>query len=179
MALSLDDPALAVLLGALVGGAAATAGGYLAMRHRTSSAERARMATEIMYHVMTGLVLLEEALAAVEEVLLERERGEGGKGPRDAAERMRKELDGAFAGYDPLRPHVDYRVGKLMRLPGPAMAMLDDIEGRLTEAFNLWDGGRLLQAAAKGDDERVARFDGLVKRSSDDVRKLAAVLRRV
>lgn len=170
---------MAALMGALVGGAAATLGGYLAMRHRTASAERARMATEIMYHVMTGLVLLEEALATVEEVLLERDRGAGGKGPRDVAERMRKELEGAFAGYDPLRPHIDYRVGKIMHLPAPAMKMLDEIEHRLTEAFNLWDGGRLLQAAAKGDDDRVARFDELVKRSSEDVRKFAAVLRKV
>ncbi len=179
MALALDDPATSALVGALVGGAAATLGGYLAMRHRTASAERARMATEIMYHVMTGLVLLEEALAAVEEVLLERDKGGGGRGPRDAAEQLRKEMDAAFAGYDPLRPHVDYRVGKLMRLPADAMRMLDDIEHRLTEAFNLWEGGRLLQAAAKGDLERVAQFDGMVKRSSEDVRKLAAVLRRV
>jgi hypothetical protein len=179
MALALDDPAMSALLGALVGGAAATLGGYLAMRHRTASAERARMATEIMYHVMTGLVLLEEALASVEEVLLERDKGGGGKGPRDAAEHLRKELDAAFAGYDPLRPHIDYRVGKVMRLPAPAMKMLDDIEHRLTEAFDLWDGGRLLQAAAKGDDDRVARFDELVKRSSEDVSRFAAVLRRV
>jgi len=128
---------------------------------------------------MTGLVLLEEALAAVEEVLLERDRGEGGKGPRDAAERLRKEMDAAFAGYDPLRPHIDYRVGKVMRLPAGAMKMLDELEHRLTEAFDLWDGGRLLQAAAKGDDDRVARFDGLVKRSSEDVSRFAAVLRRV
>ncbi len=177
-AMDAPEPMVSALLGALVGGAAAAAGAYLALRNRASAAERARMATEIMYHVMTGLVLLEEGLAAVEEVLLEREKG-GGKGPRDAAERLRKQLDGAFAGYDPLRPHVDYRVGKLMRLPGPAMGMLDELEHRMTEAFNLWDGGRLLHAAAKGDDDRVVRFDELVKRSSEDVRKFAAVLRRV
>jgi len=173
------DIVVAVLVGAAVGGAAAAAGAYLALRHRTASAERARMATEIMYHVMTALVLLEEALGAVEEVLIEREKGGGQKAPRELADRLRRELEGAFAGYDPLRPHVDYRVGKLMRLPGPAMGMLDELERHLSEAFAMWEGGRLLHAAVKGDDEKVQRFDELVKRSSEDIRRFAAVLRNV
>jgi len=173
------DLMVAVLVGAAVGGVAAAAGAYLALRHRTASAERARMATEIMYHVMTALVLLEEALGAVEEVLIERDKGGGQKAPRELADRLKRELDGAFAGYDPLRPHVDYRVGKLMRLPAPAMEMLDELERRLSEAFALWDGGRLLHAAVKGDDGRVQQFDELVKRASEDVRRFAAVLRKV
>jgi hypothetical protein len=174
-----SDPAVAALVGALVGGVAATAGGYLAMRHRAHAAERARMATEIMYHVMTAVVLLEEALAAVEEVLYRREEGKGRKDLRDHAEALRKDLQNAFAGYDPLRPHVDYRVGKLMRLPGPAMEMLNELEKRLSEAFALWDGGRLLVSAATGKDESVKAFDDLVRRSASDVRRFASILRRV
>ncbi len=57
------------LLGALLGGFASFIGAYLALRHRAHSAERARMATEIMYHLMTAIVILEESLVAVEEVL--------------------------------------------------------------------------------------------------------------
>ena len=173
------DTMAAVLVGAAIGGAAAAAGAYLALRHRTASAERARMATEIMYHVMTALVLLEEALGAVEEVLIERDKGGGQKAPRELADRLKRELEGAFAGYDPLRPHVDYRVGKLMRLPAPAMAMLDELERRLSDAFALWDGGRLLHSAVKGDDEKVQQFDELVRRASEDVKRFASVLRRV
>ena len=174
-----SDPAFAALVGALVGGAAATAGGYIAMRQRAHAAERARMTTEIMYHVMTAVVLLEEALAAVEEILYRREEGKGRKELREKAEAMRKELRNAFAGYDPLRPHVDYRVGKLMRLPGPAMTMLDELEKRLTEAFALWDSGRLLTAAATGKDESIKEFNDLVARSSTDVKRFASILRRV
>ncbi len=171
---------LATVAGAVVGAAAATAGAYIALRHRANAAERARMATEIMYHVMTAVVLLEEGLAAVGEVLYNRDQGKGKKELRDIAESLRKELHGAFAGFDPLRPHVDYRVGKLMRLPGPAMTMLDELERRLNEAFQLWEGGRLLQLAASGkDDQRVARFDELVTRSATDVQRFAAILRRV
>ena len=116
-----SDVLLAAVVGALVGGALAAAGAYLALRHRADSAERARMATEIMFHVMTAVVLLEEALAAVEEVLYLRDQGKGKK-------ELRKDLHGAFAGFDPLRPHVDYRVGKLMRLPEKGMTMLDELE---------------------------------------------------
>ena len=156
-----SDTLLAALVGALVGGVAAFAGAYLALRHRAHSAERARMATEIMYHVMTAVVLLEEALVALEEVLLARDQGRSKKELRDLAESLRKDLQKAFAGYDPLRPHVDYRVGKLMRLPPKAMAMLDELERRLAEAFTLWEGGRLLLKAAQGKDEDISAFDQL------------------
>jgi hypothetical protein len=174
-----SDIILATLVGALIGGGAATIGAYLALRHRAHSAERARMATEIMYHVMTAVVLLEEALGSLGEVLLARDKGKGKKELRDMAEAYRKDLQRAFAGYDPLRPHVDYRVGKVMRLPEPAMKMLDELERRLLEAFMLWEGGRLLAKAASGRDEDVQRFDDLVTRSAADVRKFAQVLRRV
>ncbi len=174
------DVLYAALLGAVVGGAAATVGAYIALRNRSHAAERARMATEIMYHVMTAVVLLEEALVAVEEVLLARDgKGRSKKEVRDLAEDLRKQLSNAFAGYDPLRPHIDYRVGKVMRLDPKAMAMLDELEHRLTEAFNLWQGGRLLQVAASGkDDASVAEFDQLVSRASSDVKRFAAVLKR-
>lgn len=169
-----------VILGAVIGGAGAFAGAYVALRHRASSAERARMATEIMYHVMTAVVLLEEALVAVEEVLLVRDQGKPKKEVRDLAESLRKDLQKAFAGYDPLRPHIDYRVGKLMRLPPKAMEMLDELEKRLFEAFSLWDGGRLLQTAATGKgDDRVEYFDALVTRGAADAQSFAHVLRRV
>jgi hypothetical protein len=126
-----SDIILATLVGALIGGGAATIGAYLALRHRAHSAERARMATEIMYHVMTAVVLLEEALGSLGEVLLARDKGKGKKELRDMAEAYRKDLQRAFAGYDPLRPHVDYRVGKVMRLPEPAMKMLGGLgQGR-------------------------------------------------
>ena len=174
-----SDVLLATIVGAAVGAVAASAGAYLATRHRASAAERARMATEIMYHVMTAVVILEEALASVEELLFERERGKGKKELRDLAEARRKELRGAFAGFDPLRPHVDYRVGKLMRLPGPAMEMLDELERRLTEAFAMWDDGRVLSAAATGKDAQVREFDDLVTRAASDVKRFARVLRRV
>ena len=174
------DVMTAMAAGAVIGGAAATAGAYIALRHRANAAERARMATEIMYHVMTAVVLLEEALGATEMVLYQREQGKGKKELRDLAESLRKDLAGGFAGFDPLRPHVDYRVGKLMRLPKPAMEMLDELEHRLNEAFQTWEGGRLLQVAAAGkDDQRVAEFDALVTRSAEDVQRFAAVLRRV
>ncbi|NIP34704.1 MAG: hypothetical protein GWN18_07125 [Thermoplasmata archaeon] len=174
------DVLYAALLGAVVGGVAATAGAYIAMRNRSHAAERARMTTEIMYHVMTAVVLLEEALVAIEEVLLARDdKGRSKKEVRDRAEQLRKQLGNAFAGYDPLRPHIDYRVGKVMRLDPKAMAMLDELEHRLTEAFSLWEGGRLLQVAASGrDDSTVARFDELVTRSAEDVRRFAGVLKR-
>jgi hypothetical protein len=171
---------LATVVGALVGGALATAGAYIALRHRANTAERARMATEIMYHVMTAIVLLEEALAGVEEVLYLRDQGKGKKEVRDRAQQLRKDLQSAFAGFDPLRPHVDYRVGKLMRLPEKGMTMLDELERRLTEAFQLWEGGRLLQVSASGkDDQRVKTFDELVTRSSSDVKRFSQVLRSV
>ena len=174
------DLLYAALLGAIVGGAAATVGSYIAIRNRSHAAERARMATEIMYHVMTAVVLLEEALAAVEEVLLARDGKGSKKEVRDLAEKLRKQLANAFAGYDPLRPHVDYRVGKVMRLDARAMEMLDELEHRLTEGFNLWEGGRLLQVAASGrDDEALVEFDRLVSRSAEDVRRFAGVMKRV
>lgn len=175
------DVLYAAVLGALVGGAAATVGAYIAMRNRSHAAERARMATEIMYHVMTAVVLLEEALVAVEEVLLARDdKARSKKQVRDLAEDLRKQLANAFAGYDPLRPHIDYRVGKVMRLDSKAMKMLDELERRLLEAFNLWEGGRLLQVAASGrDDGSVAQFDQLVGRASSDVKRFAAILKRV
>ena len=175
-----SDVLYAALLGAVVGGAAATVGAYIAIRNRSHAAERARMTTEIMYHVMTAVVLLEEALVATEEVLLARDtKGRSKKEVRDLAENLRKQLANAFAGYDPLRPHIDYRVGKVMRLDPKAMRMLDELEHRLTEAFNLWQGGRLLQVAASGkDDASVAQFDQLVTRASEDVRKFASVLKR-
>jgi hypothetical protein len=170
----------AALIGALIGGGLATAGAYLAMRNRANAAERARMATEIMYHVMTAVVLLEEGLAGIEQVLYTREQGKGKKELRDLAESLRKDLRAGFAGFDPLRPHVDYRVGKLMRLPDRAMKMLDELEHRLTEAFSLWEGGRLLQIAASGkDDGKVQRFDELVTRSAADVKTFASILKRV
>ena len=174
-----SDPMVAALIGAMIGGAAATAGAYIALRHRAHAAERARMATEIMYHVMTAVVLLEEALGAVEIVLYKREEGKGKKELRELAESLRKDLASAFAGFDPLRPHVDYRVGKLMRLPERAMKMLDDLEHRLGEAFALWEGGRLLLSAASGKDQRVKQFNDLVTRSATDVKKFAAILRSV
>jgi hypothetical protein len=174
------DVLYAALLGAVVGGAAATVGAYIAMRNRSHAAERARMTTEIMYHVMTAVVLLEEALVALEGVLLARDdKKRSRKEVRDLAEQLRKQMANAFAGYDPLRPHIDYRVGKVMRLDPKAMRMLDDMEHRLTEAFNLWQGGRLLQVAASGkDDETVAQFDMMVSRAAEDVRKFADVLKR-
>lgn len=174
------DVLYAALMGAVVGGAAATVGAYIAIRNRSHAAERARMATEIMYHVMTAVVLLEEALAAIEEVLFARDdKKMGKKEVRDLAEDLRKQLANGFAGFDPLRPHIDYRVGKVMRLDGKAMDMLDELEHRLTEAFNLWEGGRLLQVAASGrDDETVVRFDELVSRSASDVKRFATVLKR-
>jgi hypothetical protein len=174
------DILYAALLGAAIGGMAATAGSYVAMRNRSHAAERARMATEIMYHVMTAVVLLEEALAAIEEVLFVRDdKKKSKKEVRDLAEDLRKQLANAFAGYDPLRPHIDYRVGKVMRLDRKAMEMLDELEHRLTEAFNLWQGGRLLQVAASGkDDEAVVQFDQLVSRSAADVKRFATVLKR-
>ena len=175
------DILYAALLGALVGGAAASAGAFLAIRNRSHAAERARMATEIMYHVMTAVVLLEEALVAVEEVLLARDaKGKSKKEVRDLAEQLRKQMANAFAGFDPLRPHVDYRVGKVMRLNPKAMAMLDELEHRLTEAFNIWEGGRLLLVTASGKDAAsVATFDQLVTRSAADVKTFASVLKRV
>jgi hypothetical protein len=169
----------AALIGALIGGFAAFAGAYLALRHRAHTAERARMATEIMYHVMTAVVLLEEALIAVEHVLLARDKGKSKKELRDLAESLRKDMERAFAGYDPLRPHIDYRVGKLMRLPESAMKMLDELEQRLAEGFRLWEGGRLLQHAASGKDEMVGQFDQLVTRASADAAKFAQVIKRV
>jgi hypothetical protein len=174
------DVLYAALLGAVVGGAAATVGAFIAIRNRSHAAERARMTTEIMYHVMTAVVLLEEALVATTEVLMARdEKKRSKKEVRDLAENLRKQLANAFAGYDPLRPHIDYRVGKVMRLDPKAMRMLDELEHRLTEAFNLWQGGRLLQVAASGkDDASVAQFDQLVTRAVEDVRKFAGVLKR-
>jgi hypothetical protein len=138
------------------------------------------MTTEIMYHVMTAVVLLEEALVAVEEVLLARDdKNRSRKVVRDTAENLRKQLANAFAGYDPMRPHIDYRVGKVMRLDPRAMTMLDELEQRLTEAFNLWQGGRLLLVAAAGkDDESVGQFDMLVTRAAEDVKTFASVLKR-
>jgi len=173
------DIMIATLLGALVGGVAAYAGASAAIRRRGDHAERARMATEIMYHVMTAVVLLEEALVALEEVLVARDgKDRSKKDVRDLAEDLRKQLQGAFAGYDPLRPHIDYRVGKVMRLDPKAMAMLDELERRLSEAFRLWDGGRLLQVAASGkDDESVDQFDKMVTRSAADVNRFAGILR--
>ncbi len=169
---------LAALLGTVVGGVVTAVVAYISLQRHAATAERARMATEIMYHVMTAVVLLEEALAATEEVLMAREKRAGKKEVNDLANRLRKELERGFAGYDPLRPHLDYRVGKLFRLPEPAMKMLDELEGRLMEAFRLWDGGRLLSAAAKGDDKRVVEFDALVTRSAGDVKRFARVLRK-
>ena len=117
------DPLYAALLGAIIGGAAASVGAYLALKNRAHAAERARMATEIMYHVMTAVVLLEEGLVAIEEVLIARDdKKRSRKEVRDMAEELRKRLQNAFAGYDPLRPHIDYRVGKVMRLDAKAMA---------------------------------------------------------
>ena len=175
-----SDVLLAALVGALVGGAGATTGAYLVLRNRSHAAERARMATEIMYHVMTAVVILEEALAAMEEILILRDQGKGKKELKDAAEKLRKDLANAFAGYDPLRPHIDYRVGKVMRLDPRAMGMLDELEHRLSEAFSVWEGGRILTIAATGrDDARVKAFDELVTRSVSDVKRFAAVLRRV
>ncbi len=171
----------AALLGAIVGGIAASIGAYAALKNRSHAAERARMATEIMYHVMTAVVLLEEALVAIEGVLLARDDKKlSKKEVRDVAEDLRKRLKGAFAGFDPLRPHIDYRVGKVMRLDAKAMVMLDELEHRLNEAFGMWEGGRLLLVAASGkDDESVFHFDKLVTRSAEDVKKFAAVLKRV
>ena len=174
-----QDVLTAALLGTVVGGAVTAAVAYIAIRRHTVAAERGRMSTEIMYHVMTAVVLLEEALAAVEEVLIARERGAGKKELNDLAGKLRKALERGFAGYDPLRPHLDYRVGKLFRLPEPAMKMLDELEHRLTEAFRLWEGGRLLNAAAKGDDRKVQQFDELVTRSAAAVKRFAQVLRKV
>jgi hypothetical protein len=175
------DILYAALLGAIVGGIAASIGAYAALKNRAHAAERARMATEIMYHVMTAVVLLEEALVAMEEVLLARDnKSLSKKEVRDVAEKLRKQLMGAFAGYDPMRPHIDYRVGRVMRLDGKAMLMLDELERRLNEAFSLWEGGRLLLVVASGkDDESVYHFDTLVTRSAEDVQKFAAVLSRV
>ena len=60
------------------------------------------------------------------------------------------------------------------------MEMLDELEHRLTEGFNLWEGGRLLQVAASGrDDEALVEFDRLVSRSAEDVRRFAGVMKRV
>jgi hypothetical protein len=176
-----SDFLTAALLGAIIGGVAAFSGAYIALRHREHSAERGRMATEIMYHVMTAVVLLEEALVAIEEILLARDdKRRSKKEVRDLAENLRKQLQTGFAGYDPLRPHIDYRVGKVMRLDPHAMAMLDELEHRLTEAFRLWEGGRLLSVAASGkDDETIDEFDKLVTRSATDVTKFAQVLKRV
>ena len=175
------DFLFSALLGALVGGIAASIGAYVAIKNRSHAAERARMATEIMYHVMTAVVLLEEALVAIEGVLLARDdKKRSKKEVRDMAENLRKQLLGAFAGFDPLRPHIDYRVGKVMRLDAKAMAMLDELEHRLNEAFGLWEGGRLLLVAAAGkDDESVFQFDKLVTRSAEDVKTFAEVLKRV
>ncbi|UCC92406.1 MAG: hypothetical protein JSW25_06955 [Thermoplasmata archaeon] len=175
------DILYAALLGAIVGGIAASIGAYAAIRNRAHAAERARMATEIMYHVMTAVVLLEEGLVALEEVLHARDdKSKSKKEVRDLAEQRRKQLVNAFAGYDPLRPHIDYRVGKVMRLDAKAMKMLDELERRLLDAFNLWEGGRLLLVAASGkDDEAVEGFDRLVIRSAEDVKRFAAVLKRV
>jgi len=93
---------------------------------------------------------------------------------------LRKQLQRAFAGYDPLRPHIDYRVGKVMRLDAKAMAMLDELERRLNEAFGLWEGGRLLLVAASGkNDASINAFDELVTRSVADVKRFAGVLKRV
>ena len=168
------------LLGALLGGFASFIGAYLALRHRAHSAERARMATEIMYHLMTAIVILEESLVAVEEVLLAREKGRSKKELRDLAEQLRKDLQKAFTGYDPMRPHIDYRVGKLMRLPKGVMEDLDALERRLMEAFVRWEGGRLLQIAASGkDDKAVEEYDQLVSRSAADVKTFAQVLKKV
>lgn len=175
------DSLYAALLGAIIGGAAASVGAYLAIKNRAHAAERARMATEIMYHVMTAVVLLEEGLVAIEEVLLAREdKKRSRKEVRDLAEQLRKHLQNAFAGYDPLRPHIDYRVGKVMRLDAKAMTMLDELERRLNEAFGLWEGGRLLLIAAtsKGDAS-INAFDELVTRSAADVKRFAGVLKRV
>jgi len=173
------DVMMATLLGALIGGVAAYLGAHAALRHRAHSAERARMATEIMYHVMTAVVLLEEALVALEEVLVARDgKDRSKKDVRDLAEDLRRQLQNAFAGYDPLRPHIDYRVGKVMRLDPKAMAMLDELERRLNEAFQLSEGGRLLQVAATGkDDAMVDQFDKMVTRSAADVQRFAVVLR--
>jgi hypothetical protein len=174
------DLVMAVVIGAVIGGVAAFSGAYLALRHRAHSTERSRMATEIMYHVMTAVVLLEESLVTVEQVLLARDQGKSKKELRDMAEQLRKEMERAFGGYDPLRPHIDYRVGKLMRLPKGAMGMLDELERRLSDAFVIWDGGRLLQVAASGKDDRsIEEFDKLVTRSSEDAKRFAVVLRRV
>jgi hypothetical protein len=170
----------AALLGAIVGGIAASFGAYAALKNRANAAERSRMATEIMYHLMTAVVLLEEGLVALEEVLLARDDPKSSrKEVRDRAEELRKQLVNAFAGYDPLRPHIDYRVGKLMHLDGKAMGMLDELERRLNEAFGIWEGGRLLMYAATGkDDERVHHFDKLVTRAAEDVKRFAAIIRR-
>jgi hypothetical protein len=175
------DILYAALLGAIVGGIAASIGGYVAIKNRSHAAERARMATEIMYHVMTAVVLLEEGLVALEEILLARDdKSTSRKAVRDKAEQLRKQLANAFAGYDPMRPHIDYRVGKVMRLDAKAMSMLDELERRLLEAFNLWEGGRLLLVAASGkDDEAVYAFDKLVTRAADDVKTFSQVLKRV
>ena len=138
------------------------------------------MATEIMYHVMTAVVLLEEGLIAIEQVLLARDQDKSKKELRDMAEQLRKDMQNAFAGYDPLRPHIDYRVGKLMRLPKRSMEMLDELERLLSEAFVLWNGGRLLQVAASGkDDASIKKYDQLVKKCSDGAKTYALVLRRV
>jgi hypothetical protein len=174
-----QDVLLAALLGTVVGGVVTAVVAYIALRRHTVTAERARMSTEIMYHVMTAVILLEEGLAATEEILYTREKGAGKKEVNDLANKLRKQLERGFAGYDPLRPHLDYRVGKLFRLPGPAMKMLDELEKRLMEAFRHWDGGRLLNAAAKGDDKRVLEFDALVTRSAEDVKRFAKVLQKV
>ncbi len=175
-----SDFVWALVTGALIGGGAAFMGAYLALRHRAHSAERARMATEIMYHVMTAVVLLEEGLVAIEQVLMARDQGRSKKDLRDMAEKLRKDMKNAFAGFDPLRPHIDYRVGKLMRLPKKAMGMLDELERRLSEAFVLWDGGRLLLVAASGKDDRsIEEYDRLVQRCSEDAKQYATVLRKV
>jgi hypothetical protein len=173
------DILYAALMGAIVGGIAASFGAYAALKNRAHAAERARMTTEIMYHVMTAVILLEEALVALEEVLLARDdKALSKKEVRDRAEELRKQLVNAFAGYDPLRPHVDYRVGKLMHLDPRSMSMLDELERRLNEAFGVWNGGRLLATAATGrDDETVHHFDKLVTRCADDIHKFAGVLR--
>ena len=174
------DLPLEHLLSALVGALAGAAVAFIAIRSRAHSAERAHMAMEIMYHVMTAVVLLEEALVACEEVLMARDQGRSKKELMDRAEELRKTMDRAFGGYDPLRPHIDYRVGKVLHLPPKAMAMLDELERRLNEAFVLWDGGRLLKVAAGGKDDKVLEeFDRLVTRCSTDVKTFAAVLRRV
>ncbi len=170
----------AALIGALLGGFASFIGAYLALRHRAHSAERARMATEIMYHLMTAVVLLEESLVAVDEVLFARDKGKSKKELRDLAEKLRKDLQNAFAGFDPMRPHIDYRVGKLMRLPKGTMEDLDNLERRLIETFVKWEGGRLLQIAASGkDDKAIEEYDQLVTRASNDVKAFAQVLKRV